>query len=146
MKPKIIPMQRSVEKIRYPQHYDTDYIFTYYKFNVELKELIDKSGYAEIFKKDYFKALRFLQDLKTNCFEMKKIFEKLKNADGIYSMKLKGEKNIRILFIFRKNCLDDIVILLYCFEEKETRDYKDAIQIAKLRINELEKLWRGNND
>lgn len=87
-----------------------------------------------------------MENLKTDCYQVKNTFEKLKSAGGLYAMKLKGEKNIRILFVFRNSGIQDIAILLYGFQEKDTRDYGEAIEIAKGRIEELERLWRRNNE
>lgn len=128
----------NLHKIIYPSEYPSNYVYTHYKFNDELRDLIEKSGYVHIFMKDYRKILRFLENLKTMsiCKDNKK-FEKLLDADGLYSMKLKGEKNIRILFMFTKMDNQDVAILLTCFEEKVTSDYKPAIRIANERKKEL---------
>lgn len=91
---KIIDLQN----ILYPDKYNTPYIYTYKSFNNELEELIGNSGFVKQFKTKYFKSLRFLEDLKKKCIMNSNLFEKLLHADGLYSIILKGEKNIRILF------------------------------------------------
>ncbi len=124
-------------KILYPETYKTDYIYTYYSFNDELKDLVEKSGYVKELKSKYHKSLRFLEQLKQNCIMNSKLFEQLKNADGIYSIMLKGDKNIRILFDFQTNGKTEIVVLYNCFEERKTKDYSDEILEAKSRRKEL---------
>lgn len=51
------------------------------------------------------------------------LFEQLKESDGLYSMKLKGEKNIRILFDFQIVNGKEAAIIYNCFPEKRTKDY-----------------------
>lgn len=75
-----------LQKILYPENYVTSFIFTYPTFNDELKELISKSGYVKEFKIKYYKSLRFLEQLRRNCIMQSKLFEKLLDADGIYSI------------------------------------------------------------
>ena len=55
------------------------------------------------FTRKYFKSLKFLDALKENCFGQRKLFEKLKDSNGLCSIMLQGEKNIRILFAFTSN-------------------------------------------
>jgi len=124
-------------KILYPEEYKTTYVFTYPNFNDELKELIGKSGYVKEFKTKYHKGLRFLENLKRRCIMNSNLFEELVGADGIYSMILKGEKNIRILFDFVHVDGREVVVLFCCFQEKRTKDYADEIQSAKTRRMEL---------
>lgn len=129
MKSKIIDFQ----KILYPEEYPSDYIVTYPLFNNELKELIEKSGYIKIFKVKYYKSLRFLEQLGRNCVMQPNIFEKLVKSDGIYSMILKGEKNIRILFSFEYVKNKEKVVIYNCFQERRTKDYSKEIILAKKR-------------
>jgi len=136
MKPKVVKLKN----ILYPIEYESSYIYAHAELNDELKDLIAKSGYVDRLKKDYLKTLRFLENLKTMCVIMdKNKFEKLKDADGLHSMRLKGEKNIRILFMFTRMDNHDIAILLTCFQEKDKDDYKSAIKIAYERKKELTK-------
>ncbi len=91
----------------------------------------------------YFKGMKFLINLKRNCIVQSKLFEKLKNVDEeLYSMRLFGKKNIRVIFIFKEIYNTEIVVFLNCFEEKNTKDYDKAIPIAYDRITEINKKWR----
>lgn len=123
--------------VLYPEEYKTTYVFTYPTFNDELKDLIGKSGYVKEFKTKYHKGLRFLENLKKRCIMNTNLFEELLNADGIYSMILKGEKNIRILFAFTEVEGREVVVIFNCFQEKRTKDYTTEIVKAKLRRKEL---------
>ena len=133
MNKKIINLQ----EILYPEAYATTFIYTYPTFNSELKELIATSGYIKEFKMKYHKSLRFLEQLKENCTMQAKLFERLVGAEGFFSIKLKGTKNIRILFDFQTTNEKMIAILYCCFQEKRTHDYKEAIGIAKARREEI---------
>jgi len=132
---KIIDLQ----EILYPKKHETKYIYSYPTLNDELRDMIERSGYVHRLKLEYLKSLQFLENHKTNSvIVLPKKFEKLKNADGICSIKLKGEKNIRVLFVYTRVERQDIVILLNCFQEKDRTDYPPAIKVAKQRIIELE--------
>jgi hypothetical protein len=56
-----------LHRILYPEEYNADYIKSFYSFNSELKAIIEKSGYKKEFTLKYFKALKFLVNLKKNC-------------------------------------------------------------------------------
>jgi hypothetical protein len=126
-----------LHKILYPEKYNTSYVYTFQSFNKELEELIGKSGFVKEFKTKYFKSLRFLENLKKRCIMNSNLFEELLQSEGIYSIILKGEKNIRILFDFTEVEGNEVVILFNCFQEKSTKDYADEIEIAKARRREL---------
>ena len=127
-----------LSKILYPTEFNNNYILAYYTFNSELKNIIEKSGYKIEFTKKYFKSLKFLIDLKRNCTEHNLLFEKLKNVQSdLYSIKLHGVKNIRIIFIFKVIIDKEYVILLNAFQEKDRSDYKNGILIAYDRIKKI---------
>lgn len=127
----------NLQKILYPEEYDTVYVFTYPTFNEELKSLIEKSGYVKEFKTKYHKSLRFLDQLKKNCVMQSRLFEQLKNTEDVYSIILHGQKNIRILFCFYESNNRKIAILFTCFQEKRTKDYESEIQLTRARRKEL---------
>ena len=75
-----------------------------------------------------------------NCIQKTDWFEKLKEANDIYSMRFKLPKNIRILFTIRAN---KISILLCSFEEKGSNKkgkngYSQNIEVAITRLTYLE--------
>jgi len=130
-------------KIIYPVSFNTQYVYAYRELNDELRDLIETSGYKNEFTRKYRRSLLMLENLKENCTKQK-TFEKLTNEKDLYSIRLKGEKNIRILFTFAKLNKSDIVILLYAFQEKDQKNksktsYSKAIEIAHERINNLKK-------
>lgn len=120
-------------QIWYPEEYETIYIYTYPTFNDELKEMISKSGYVKDFKTKYHKSLRFLENLKKNCTAQSNLFECLRETEGLHAMRLRGRKNIRILFSFEVVNGREAAILYCCFEEKCSNDYEDAKRIANAR-------------
>jgi|GEM_PF-725728 len=138
----MVGKKREKGKIIYPEKFNSDYIFTYFSFNEELKELLEKSGQKEGFARKYRRLLMLLEKLKRQCIHNGS-FERLKNNGIIYSMRFVGELNLRILFSFFQAGQREIVILLNCFQEREnkkknsSKSYAKAIEIAKARIKEL---------
>ena len=131
----------SLRIVDYPKEYFSDFIYTYPSFNKELQNILDQSGYVEEFTKKYFRGLRFLENLKERCIAQRKLFEKLRYGNGLYSMQLHGQKNIRILFDFHTANKEKIVVLYVCFEEKRSGDYADEIAIATERRRKLLEEW-----
>ncbi len=128
-----------LSKILYPEDYNIDYIKTYYSLNSEFKQIIEKSGYKTEFTKKYLKSLKFIVNLKRNCIEQSSLFEKLKNVEiDLYSIKLHGNKNIRIIFVFKKIYDKEYVILLNVFQEKDKSDYSDGILVAFDRVKRID--------
>lgn len=126
-----------LQNIWYPDEYKTKYIYTYPAFNEELADIMGKSGYVKEFKIKYHKSLRFLENLKRSCVMQSNLFECLKEAEELYAIRLKGKKNIRILFSFEVVNGREAAILYCCFQEKGTRDYQDPIRIARERRSKL---------
>lgn len=132
--------KKIVGSIVYPftSKYPTEYIKVHYRLDNELEDMLEKSGYKQSFLKKYQKSLRFLEGLKTRCYiGNSKLFEKLLDEDNLYSIKLFGEKNIRILFIFMTINDENKAILLNAFEEKDKSDYEIAIKVANSRKDEI---------
>lgn len=129
-----------ISKITYPEFLDSKYIYAYNRLNDELKSLIEHSGFKLQFVRKFNKSLRFLENLRSNCTEHS-LFERLDKI--IFSIMLKGQKNIRILFSFFNKEGQEIVILLNCFQEKEKatskskEGYSKNIEVAYKRINKL---------
>ena len=128
-----------LDRIIYPEIYKTEYILTFPGLNDELKNLLEESGYKDEFTRKYRKSLKFLDNLKRNCTQQR-LFERLTNTTyELYSIRLIGEKNIRILFTFISINNKEHSILLYGFQEKNTKSkskdsYASSIKIAEDRI------------
>jgi len=132
--------KKVLDNIIYPfdSEYPTEYIKIYYTLNNELEDIIESSGYKKTFLSKYQKSLRFLEGLKTRCFlGNSDLFEKLLDEDNLYSIRLFGEKNIRILFSFIDINGNGKAILLNVFEEKNKSDYESGKRIARVRKNEI---------
>lgn len=123
-----------ISNIIYPEKFKTNFIYAYVEYQNELKGIIQQSGRIDEISKKYRKALIFLDDLKTNCYKQRKLFEKLKDCKDLHSIKLHGEINLRIIFTFFKLENRNIAVLLYPFIEKDSKDYEDAKLIASKRI------------
>lgn len=132
--------KKVLDNIIYPfdSEYPTEYIKIYYTLNNELEDIIESSGYKKTFLSKYQKSLRFLEGLKTRCFlGNSDLFEKLLDEDNLYSIRLFGEKDIRILFSFIDINGNGKAILLNVFEEKNKSDYESGKRIARVRKNEI---------
>ncbi|MCL0063344.1 hypothetical protein M1N11_04185 [Peptococcaceae bacterium] len=132
---------KKIENILYPEIFGTQHIYAYNKFNEELKEIIENSGYKREFIRKYRKCLKFLEKLKENCIKQKS-FERLSSYENIYSMRFMGEKNIRILFTFIEENKKKFAVLLCAFQEKDNKNkskysYNNAVKVAQKRIKEI---------
>lgn len=126
-----------ISNIIYPEEFQTNYIYVYSEYEDELMRIIEQSGRKDEFIRKYRKSLLFLNNLKTNCIKQRKLFEKLKDCRDLYSIKLHGEINLRILFTFLNYKNTNIAILIHPFIEKSTKDYEDAILLSTKRIKIL---------
>lgn len=138
--------KKVIANIIYPfgSKYPTEYIKVYHTLNNELEYIIESSGYKKTFLSKYQKSLRFLEGLKTRCFlGNSDLFEKLLDEDNLYSIKLFGEKNIRILFSFITINGNSKAILLNVFEEKNKSDYQNGKRVGNLRKNEIINAFRS---
>jgi len=132
--------RKITDNIIYPfdSKYPTNYIKVYHALNKELENMIESSGYKKAFQSKYRKSLRFLEGLKTRCcLGNSDLFEKLLDEDNLYSIRLFGEKNIRILFSFISIKGNSKAVLLNAFEEKNKSDYESGKRIARIRRNEI---------
>lgn len=132
--------ERVLDNIVYPfgSMYPTEYIKVYHTLNNELEDIIESSGYKKTFLSKYRKSLKFLEGLKTRCcLGNSDLFEKLLDEDNLYSIRLFGEKNIRILFSFFNINGNSKAILLNVFEEKNKSDYEGGKRVGKIRKNEI---------
>ncbi len=130
------------KKIFYPDAFNSTTIREHPKYEDDLKDLIDKSGVRGKFWGLYKQRLTFLNEHSELCSLKKDWFEQLKGYDGeLFSMILKFEKNIRIIFTFVEHEGTQYAILLYPFQEKESGKKKDSYSgiapIALKRLNDL---------
>lgn len=98
----------------------------------EVSQILEKTGERKAFLSKFINNLKFLK----NYGELAHIqstdkFEKLKQAENMYSMHIKGKTfNVRILYSFLANG----TILLHGFDEKSGKkvtNYSKAVPIAK---------------
>ena len=133
-------MRSKTDKIIYPESFNDDRIIQHHLLTQDLESLLEKSGYIDKFKRMYRQRLKFLADRGKRCIEKSQWFEILKNATDLYSMKVKGQLNIRVIFTFCSDNPSKVIILLCAFHEKKTKDYSDAILVARKRLAEISKL------
>jgi len=104
----------------------------------ELLDILNRSGLEEDFFISFKTRIKQLDRFKHNVIKyIPDGFEKLKNASGLYSMRIKLKKNIRIIYGYNGNEL-----LLLAFEEragKRSSDYTNKIEIAKHRLEKIKK-------
>ena len=126
-----------LREIIYPEQFCSVKIYIHPEFENELKNILEHSGYKEKFIRMYRQRLKFLEDYQNECYQKSDWFEILKRTDGLYSMKFKGLKNIRIIFKFVGYNNQNIALLLCAFEESSKNSYKEAIHIAQKRLEEI---------
>ena len=120
-------------KVYYPIKFSSTKIFYHPEFENDLRNLIDKSGFEGTFKPLFKQRLDFLEERMEKCTQKSDWFEKLKYANHLFAIKFKKNKNIRIIFTFTDDSKKKIAILLCNFEEKDTKDYTKAIELATKR-------------
>lgn len=133
-----------ITKVVYPEKFEGSYVNAHEEFNDELKKIIGKSGEQKIFLKRHRNSLKILEKYRTNC-TLHNNFEELKKTNALFSMRLKGRMNIRILFAFFTVRGKEKAILLYSFQEKNDKkqsknSYSTAIPIANKRRIEIKSL------
>lgn len=133
-----------VKNVLYPEEFRSSYIREHLKYENDLRELIERSGFREKFSGLYKQRLKYLEERHELCILKSDWFELLKHVDGeLYVAKFKAQKNIRIIFCFIEYLGTKSVLLLYPFEEKKSGkskskdSYSDAITIALSRSKEV---------
>ncbi len=132
-----------VGKIYYPFKFDSIKIKAHWDFEDDLKSMLERSGFRDDFSGKYKQRLKYLEESKEKCIQRSAWFEKLKKADGLYAIKFdKSQKNIRILFAFINFKGEKYAILLYGFEEKDSKkqskySYHKAISVAQKSLGEV---------
>lgn len=125
----------------YPENFDMKNIRMCKDCENDLRCMLEGSGLEGKFSSQFRQRLKFLESYGRNCIKKTDWFEKLKNANDIYSMRFKLPKNIRILFTIKGN---EISILLCSFDEKGDKikgknSYSQNIEVAITRLTNLEK-------
>lgn len=136
-------MMNRTGNILYPEVFNAKYIRTHFDFEVDLANMLERSGQKADFLGKYRQRLRFLDDRKEKCVLKSDWFEELKQADGLYSMIFdKSQKNIRIIFTFIHYKKVKYALLLCAFQEKDHKNksqysYSTKIPIARKRLEEV---------
>lgn len=129
-------------KVKYPQAFSGKYIRVHWEFEKDLKDILERSGLEENFWQKYRQRLKLLVERRHECIRKKDWFEKLRHEKDLYSMRFKGNKNIRIIFAFVAYESYEYAILLYPFNEKDStkggkHSYSTALPIAQKRLEEV---------
>ncbi|OLN33080.1 hypothetical protein [Desulfosporosinus metallidurans] len=136
-------MMNRMGNILYPEVFNSKYIRTHFEFEVDLTNMLERSGQKADFWGKYKQRLRFLDERKEKCVLKSDWFEELRQAEGLYSMIFdKSQKNIRILFAFIEYNKVKYALLLCAFEEKDNKKksqycYSTRIPIAQKRLKEV---------
>jgi len=136
------------KKIIYPAAFNSNTIREHPAYENDLKDLIEKSGARDRFLGLYKQRLTFLDERSTLCIQKKDWFEQLKwYDDELFSMILKFQKNIRILFAFVEHEGTQYAILLYPFQEKESgktkNSYRAAAPVALKRLDDIREEFKN---
>ena len=103
----------------------------------EILDLVVGSGIERQFFKKLISNIELIKSLGLKVIENKN-FEKLKDADNLYSMKFKGKNmNLRMLYSYD---IKSSTIMLHCFYEREDSGkdrYSSHIPIAIKRKKEM---------
>lgn len=131
----------AIGNVIYPEKFNSQRIKRHIKFDEELKEILERSGFKQDFVRLFRSRLKHLEQYWEKCVDKTDWFESLKQAPGLYSMKFKNvPKNIRIIFTFTDYKKRNISLLVCTFEEKKKKDYSKAIKIANERIEQIKPL------
>lgn len=129
-------------KVYYPARFNSDKIYIHPKFEDDMRELIENSGLLKKFAETFRQKLYFIEKDMHRSMEAK-WFEKLKEEEGLYSIRFKMIKNVRMICMFIDASKRKIAILLCSFEEKNSKkgskdSYDKGIEKAKKRKKEIE--------
>jgi len=129
-------------KVLYPEAFRGSFIRTYWDYENDLRNILERSGKKDDFAGKYKMRLKFLDARRENCVQKRDWFEVLKYGNKLYAMKIKDDKNIRILFSFVEYDSIKYAVLLHAFEEKKGKrksstSYVTAIRVAQQRLKEV---------
>lgn len=129
-------------KVYYPIEFNSHKIFIHHEFDEDIREIIENSGMFKKFAEAFRRKLYFIERDMHRSIEAR-WFEKLKEEEGLFSIKFKMVKNIRIICMFADVSKHKVAILLCGFEEKNNKkgskdSYDKGIERAKKRKKEIE--------
>jgi hypothetical protein len=129
-------------EVLYPEAFNGGFIRTHWNYENDLKDILERSGKKDDFIGKYKMRLRFLDEYREKSVLKRDWFEALKHTNKLYAIKIKDDKNIRILFSFVEYKGTKYAILLHAFEEKKGKrksptSYDTAIPIAQQRLKEV---------
>lgn len=132
-----------LDNISYPILFHSSKIFIHPDFDEDLRIILGNSGMMGDFADSLERKLHFIEK-DINSGTSPRWLERLKDTDGLYSIKFRMVKNIRVVCMFTDSSKRKIVVLLCGFEEKNKKkgskdSYNKALQIAKKRRSEIEK-------
>ena len=112
--------------------------------------ILERSGKKDDFTSKYKMRLKFLDERRENCVQKRDWFEVLKYGNKLYAMKIKDDKNIRIIFSFVEYKDIKYAVLLHAFEEKTGKrksptSYDTAIRVAPVSYTHLEQHILGTD-
>lgn len=129
-------------KVYYPSEFHSNKIFIHPSFDDDIRKILTNSGLKK-FADTFRKKLYYISKDMHKSTEAR-WFEKLKNEDGLFSIKFTTVKNVRIICMFADANKRKIAILLCAFEEKNAKkgskdSYDKGLEKAKKRKKEIEK-------
>lgn len=138
----LVRMMQKLCKVYYPVEFNSDKIYLHPKFEDDIREIIEKSGLGKKFAEAFRQKLYFIEKDMHRSTEAR-WFEKLKEEEGLFSIKFKMIKNIRVICMFTDSSKRKIAILLCGFEEKNNKNnskdsYDKGIEKAVKRKKEIE--------
>jgi len=141
-------MRILAKNVVYPAAFNSKNIREHFEYENDLKDLIEKSGVKDKFWALYKQRLKYLDERSGLCVLRTAWFEQLKwYDDKLFSMIVKFQKNIRILFAFVEHDGTQYAILLYPFQEKEVGKKKDSYKAAApVALKRLDDIREGLKD
>jgi len=101
-------------------------------------DIIASSGRSDEYIRKLRMRVRYLSEKLERCVDHREWFERLKNHEAFYSMRMKGSLNVRIIFVFAWDEREHYAVLLNAFLEQGKDKYEDFIPICKHRIAQYE--------
>jgi len=138
----LVRMMQKLCKVYYPVEFNSDKIYQHPKFEDDIRDILENSGLGKKFVETFRKKLYFIEKDMYKSTEAR-WFEKLKEEEGLFSIKFNMNKNIRVICMFTDSPKRKIAVLLCGFEEKNNKNkskdsYDKGIEKAAKRKKEIE--------